>query len=53
MSVHRRAKDSTAEPVKGAIDRLGQALKPEDGTVEIPGIRQSDLEPYVGLRYLS
>ena len=53
MSEHRRAKDSTAEPVKGAIDRLGQALKPEDGTVEIPGIRQSDLEPYVGLRYLS
>jgi hypothetical protein len=54
MSEHRRAKDSAVvETAKGAIDRLGQALKPEDGTVEIPGIRQSDLEPYVGLRYLS
>jgi hypothetical protein len=53
MSEHRRAKDGTIEPVKGPIDRLGQALKPEDGTPEIPGIRQSDLEPYVGLRYLS
>ncbi|MEO7457389.1 MAG: hypothetical protein ABIY52_14085 [Gemmatimonadaceae bacterium] len=53
MSELRRAKDGTAEPAKGPIDRLGQALKPEEGVIEIPGIRQSDLEPYVGLRYLS
>lgn len=53
MSELRRAQDGTVEPVKGPMDRLGAALKPEEGTVEIPGIRQSDLEPYVGLRYLS
>ncbi len=53
MSEHRRTQDGTAAPVKGPMDRLGQVLKPEDGPVEIPGIRQSDLEPYVGLRYLS
>jgi len=53
MSEHRRTQDEVAAPAKGPIDRLGQALKPEDPTIEIPGIRQSDLEPYVGLRYLS
>ncbi len=54
MSEHRRTLDSTADaPHKGPIERLGDALKPEDATPEIPGIRQSDLEPYVGLRYLS
>jgi hypothetical protein len=53
MSENRRARDGTLDaPVKGPIDRLGQALKEED-PIEIPGIRQSDLEPYVGLRYLS
>ena len=53
MSEQRREQDSVAGPPKGPMDRLGKALKPEDGVVEIPGIRQSDLEPYVGLRYLS
>lgn len=53
MSELRRTQDGTAAPAKGPMDRLGQALKPEDVTIEIPGIRQSDLEPYVGLRYLS
>ena len=53
MSEHRRTQDSTADTHKGPMERLGQVLKPEDGVVEIPGIRQSDLEPYVGLRYLS
>ena len=53
MSEQRREQDSVATPPKGPMDRLGKALKPEDGVVEIPGIRQSDLEPYVGLRYLS
>ena len=54
MSEHRRARDGSAEvPAKGPIDRLGKALKADDAPVEIPGIRQSDLEPYVGLRYLS
>jgi hypothetical protein len=40
-------------PVKGPIDRLGDALKADGTQVEIPDIRQSDLQPYVGLRYLS
>lgn len=54
MTETRRAADGTIETQKpGPMDRLGKALKPDDGTVEIPGIRQSDLEPYVGLRYLS
>lgn len=53
MSEHRRTQDASVAPAKGPMDRLGQALKPEDGVIEIPGIRQSDLEPYVGLRYLS
>src|SRR6476646_9123768 len=55
MSEHRRAQDTSLEaaPAKGPIDRLGHVLKPDDGVIEIPGIRQSDLEPYVGLRYLS
>jgi hypothetical protein len=39
--------------VKGPIDRLGDALKADGTQVEIPDIRQSDLQPYVGLRYLS
>lgn len=54
MSENRRTQDAAgAAPAKGPIERLGQALKAEDGVIEIPGIRQSDLEPYVGLRYLS
>ena len=54
MSEHRRAQDSSSEAAAiGPIDRIGQALKPDDDTIEIPGIRQTDLEPYVGLRYLS
>jgi len=53
MSEHRRTQDAASEAPKGAIERLGQVLKSEDGVIEIPGIRQSDLEPYVGLRYLS
>ena len=53
MSEHRRTQDGVAASTKGPIDRIGQVLNPEDGVIEIPGIRQSDLEPYVGLRYLS
>ena len=53
MSEHRRTQDAAPEAPKGPIERLGQVLKSEDGVIEIPGIRQSDLEPYVGLRYLS
>jgi hypothetical protein len=54
MSEHRRTLDGTPSTApRGPIERLGDALKPEDTTPEIPGIRQSDLEPYVGLRYLS
>src|SRR3954465_7597490 len=53
MSEHRRERDKSVAPVKGPIDRLGGALKPHGGPGGIPDIRQSDLEPYVGLRYLS
>lgn len=53
MSENRRTHDGVAASIKGPIDRLGQALKPEEATIEIPDIRLSDLEPYVGLRYLS
>jgi hypothetical protein len=53
MSEHRRTQDGTSEAPRSPINRLGQVLKPDDDVVEIPGIRQSDLEPYVGLRYLS
>ncbi len=53
MSEHRRNQDGVVTPPLGTMDRLGKVLKTEDGVVEIPGIRQSDLEPYVGLRYLS
>jgi hypothetical protein len=42
-----------ASPEKAPIDRLGDALKPDGTQVEIPDVRSSDLEPYVGLRYLS
>ena len=53
MSEHRRDRDKAVAPVKSPIERLGDALKPDGEPVEIPDIRQSDLEPYVGLRYLS
>jgi hypothetical protein len=53
MSEHRRERDKSAAPVRSPIDRLGDALKPDGEPIEIPDIRQSDLEPYVGLRYLS
>jgi hypothetical protein len=54
MSENRRTQDAAgAAPAKGPIERLGQVLKAEEDVIEIPGIRQSDLEPYVGLRYLS
>ena len=54
MTEHRRAVDTTtpAKPA-GPIDRLGHVLQPEKEAVVIPDVRLSDLEPYVGLRYLS
>lgn len=54
MTEHRRAVD-TVTPTKaaGPIDRLGNALKADSETPVIPDVRLSDLEPYVGLRYLS
>ena len=53
MTEHRRAVD-TVTPTKaaGPIDRLGHVLKSDEQPV-IPDVRLSDLEPYVGLRYLS
>jgi hypothetical protein len=54
MTEHRRAVDTAAPPkTVGPIDRLGQVLTPEKEGVVIPDVRLSDLEPYVGLRYLS
>jgi hypothetical protein len=53
MSENRRERDGSVSASHGALDKITHALKPETGTMEIPGIRQSDLEPYVGLRYLS
>jgi hypothetical protein len=53
MSENRRERDRSVPAAKGPIDRLGEALKPDGTQVEIPDIRTSDLEPYVGLRYLS
>jgi hypothetical protein len=53
MSEKRRERDGTDAAPLGALDKITHVLKPETGTLEIPGIRQSDLEPYVGLRYLS
>ena len=54
MTEHRRAVD-TVTPTKseGPIDRLGHVLKADNDTPVIPDVRLSDLEPYVGLRYLS
>ncbi len=54
MTEHRRAVD-TVTPTKaaGPIDRLGHVLKAEGEMPVIPDVRLSDLEPYVGLRYLS
>jgi hypothetical protein len=53
MSENRRERDGSVSGTQGTLDKITHALKPETGTMEIPGIRQSDLEPYVGLRYLS
>ena len=54
MTEHRRAVDTAAPPkAAGPIDRIGQVLTPEKEGVVIPDVRLSDLEPYVGLRYLS
>lgn len=53
MSENRRERDRSVAGEKGALGKVAEVFKPEHGTLEIPGIRQSDLEPYVGLRYLS
>jgi hypothetical protein len=54
MTEHRRAVDATTPTkVAGPIDRLGHVLKPDAELPVIPDVRLSDLEPYVGLRYLS
>jgi hypothetical protein len=54
MTEHRRAVDSTTSTkAAGPIDRLGHVLKADAELPVIPDVRLSDLEPYVGLRYLS
>jgi hypothetical protein len=53
MSENRRERDRSTETAKSPMAKLGDALKPDGTPVEIPDVRSSDLEPYVGLRYLS
>ena len=54
MTEHRRAVDgATTTKTAGPIDRLGHVLKADADTPVIPDVRLTDLEPYVGLRYLS
>ena len=56
MTEHRRAVDTangTTTKAAGPIDRLGHVLKAESDLPVIADVRTSDLEPYVGLRYLS
>ena len=53
MSENRRERDKSTVPERGAIEKLGDALKADGTQIEIPDVRSSDLEPYVGLRYLS
>lgn len=55
MSEKRRERDGSVATDKahGPLEKIGSVLKTDHGAMEIPGIRQSDLEPYVGLRYLS
>ena len=51
MAEHRRTTDLVGEL---KTQRTGGATRePEEGLPEIPGVRATDLEPYVGLRYLS
>ena len=54
MTEHRRAVDgATTTKAAGPIDRLGHVLKADGEAPVIPDVRLTDLEPYVGLRYLS
>jgi hypothetical protein len=50
MAEHRRTSDLVADVRNKAGDAV-KAMTPEPP--EIPGVRATDLEPYVGLRYLS
>jgi hypothetical protein len=50
MAEHRRTSDLVADVRTKAGDAV-KAMAPEPA--EIPGVRATDLEPYVGLRYLS
>ena len=50
MAEHRRTSDLVADVRTKAGDAV-KAMAPEPP--EIPGVRATDLEPYVGLRYLS
>ena len=49
MAEHRRTSDFVAE----VRNKAGDAVKGMTEQPEIPGVRATDLEPYVGLRYLS
>jgi len=56
MTEHRRAVDTangTTTKAAGPMDRLGHVLKSDGEAPVIPDVRTTDLEPYVGLRYLS
>jgi hypothetical protein len=56
MADQRRTTDLVGElrPQKGAVAAAREPGAPDgDEPPEIPGVRATDLEPYVGLRYLS
>ena len=52
MAEQRRTSDLVGE-VRTKGGGVAPAREPDDDTPEIPGVRATDLEPYVGLRYLS
>jgi hypothetical protein len=53
MAEHRRTTDLVGE-VRTQKGGAAEAARPRDSELpEIPGVRSTDLEPYVGLRYLS
>jgi hypothetical protein len=55
MAEHRRTSDLVGElrAQKSGAGTVEKVEKKDDDQPEIPGVRATDLEPYVGLRYLS
>lgn len=55
MTEHRRTVDQAVDTPAHVEHRAAEANKSEspDGKPIVPGVRQSDIEPYTGLTYLS